>query len=107
VIDDPDGRLAIQHNGIDLPYRTFDKWPQVDQAAIVENKRLGPILAYIAEKQEELDMSRSAKTAPPSRPKQPYVQIRGRSAGPSGAARKIKSQAHGKAAILLPTEGHL
>ena len=61
VIDYPDGRLAIRHNGIDLPYRTFDKRPQVNQAAIVENKRLGPILAYIAEQQKELDMSRSAK----------------------------------------------
>jgi hypothetical protein len=54
-------RLVIRHNGVDLPYRTFDKRPQVNQAAIVENKRLGPILAYIAEKQKELDMSRSAK----------------------------------------------
>jgi hypothetical protein len=63
--DRPDGRLAIRHNGIDLPYRTFDKRPQVNQAAIVENKRLGPVLAYIAEKQKELDMSRSAKA--PSR----------------------------------------
>ena len=61
VIDYPDGRLAIRHNGIDLPYRAFDKRPQVNQAAIVENKRLGPVLAYIAEKQKELDMSRSAK----------------------------------------------
>src|SRR5665811_2015658 len=61
VIDYPDGRLAIRYNGGDLPYRTFDKRPQVNQAAIVENKRLGPILAYIAEKQKELDMSRSAK----------------------------------------------
>ena len=34
---------------------------QVNQAAIVENRRLGPVLAYIAEKQKELDMSRSAK----------------------------------------------
>jgi hypothetical protein len=61
VIDYPDGRLAIRHNGVDLPYRTFDKRPQVNQAAIVENKRLGPILAYIAEQQKLLDMSRSAK----------------------------------------------
>jgi len=61
VIDYPDGRLAIRHNGVDLPYRTFDKRPQVNQAAIVENKRLGPILAYIAEQQKKLDMSRSAK----------------------------------------------
>ena len=61
VIDYPDGRLAIRHNGLDLPYRTFDKRPQVNQAAIVENKRLGPILAYIVEQQKHLDMSRSAK----------------------------------------------
>jgi hypothetical protein len=61
VIDYPDGRLAIRYNGVDLPYRTFDKRPQVNQAAIVENKRLGPILAYIAEQQTKLDMSRSAK----------------------------------------------
>src|SRR5215475_10770553 len=50
VLDYPDGRFAIRHNGVDLPYRTFDKRPQVNQAAIVENKRLGPVLAYIAEK---------------------------------------------------------
>lgn len=61
ILDYPDGRFAIRHNGVDLPYRTFDKRPQVNQAAIVENKRLGPVLAYIAEKQKELDMSRSAK----------------------------------------------
>src|SRR5262245_44330136 len=61
VLDYPDGRFASRHNGVDLPYRTFDKRPQVNQAAIVENKRLGPVLAYIAEKQKELDMSRSAK----------------------------------------------
>src|ERR1700757_1171371 len=51
VFDYPDGRLSIRYNGVDLAYRTFDKRPQVNQAAIVENKRLGPILAYIAEKQ--------------------------------------------------------
>src|SRR5437899_4855194 len=61
VIDYPDGRLAIRYKGVDLPYRTFDKRPQVNQAAIVENKRLGPVLAYIAEQQKQLDMSRSAK----------------------------------------------
>src|SRR5262245_25745297 len=39
VLDYPDGRFSIRHNGVDLPYRTFDKRPQVNQAAIVENKR--------------------------------------------------------------------
>jgi hypothetical protein len=61
VVDYPHGRLAIRYHGVDLPYRTFDKRPQVNQAAIVENKRLGPILAYIAEQQKKLDMSRSPR----------------------------------------------
>jgi hypothetical protein len=61
IIDYPDGRLAIRHNGRDLPYRTFDKLQRVDQAAIVENKRLGGVLAYIAARQQELDMGRSKK----------------------------------------------
>ncbi len=61
VFDYPDGRLAIKHNGRELPYRTFDRRQQVNQAAVVENKRLGPVLAYIAERQKELDMSRSKK----------------------------------------------
>jgi hypothetical protein len=57
----PVARPAIRYHGVDLPYRTFDKRPQVNQAAIIENKRLGPILAYIAEQQKQFDMSRSAK----------------------------------------------
>ena len=61
VFDYPDGRLAIKHNGLEPPYRTFDRRQQMNQAAVVENKRLGPILAYIAERQKELDMGRSKK----------------------------------------------
>ena len=61
VHDYPDGRFAIKHCGIELPYKVFDRRQQVNQAAIVENKRLGPVLAYIAERQKELDMSRSRK----------------------------------------------
>jgi len=66
VCDYPDGRLAIKHKGRELPYRVFDKRQRVNQAAIVENKRLGAVLAYIAERQKELDMSRS-KRAPSRR----------------------------------------
>ncbi len=39
VIDYPDGRLSIGHNGIELAYRTFDKLRQVDQGAVADNKR--------------------------------------------------------------------
>jgi hypothetical protein len=63
IYDYPDGRFVIKHQGRELPYRTFDHRPQVNQGAIVENERLGPVLAYIAERQKELDMSRS-KSAP-------------------------------------------
>jgi hypothetical protein len=59
VYDYPDGRLAIKHKGLSLAYRIFDRRQRVNQAAVVENKRLGPVLAYIAERQKELDMSRS------------------------------------------------
>ncbi len=61
VIDYPDGRLAIRHQGVDLPYRTYDKLRRVTQAAIVENKRLGEVLAYVAQRQQERDEQRSAK----------------------------------------------
>lgn len=61
VIDYPDGRLAIRHNGVDLPYRTDDKLRRVTQAAIVENKRLSEVLAYVAQRQQERDEQRSAK----------------------------------------------
>ena len=34
MIDYPDGRLAIRHHGVDLPYRAFDKRQQVNQAGL-------------------------------------------------------------------------
>ena len=61
IIDYPDGRLAIRHNGLDLPYRIFDKVQKVNLAAIVENKRLGPVLAFIAAQQQARDEGRSKK----------------------------------------------
>jgi hypothetical protein len=35
VIDYPDGRVAIRLNGVDLPYRTFDRLQKVNQAALL------------------------------------------------------------------------
>jgi hypothetical protein len=61
LIDYPDGRLAIRHNGVDLPYRTYDKLRRVTQAAIVENKRLSEVLSYVAQIQQKRDEQRSAK----------------------------------------------
>jgi hypothetical protein len=65
----PDGRVAIRHKGRDLPYRTFDKLRRVDQAAIVENKRLGAVLAHICERQAATARKRNQHA--PSRSFQP------------------------------------
>ena len=50
-MDYPDGRLSIRYRGVELAYRTFDKLRQVSPAAIVENKRLGAVLAMIRDEQ--------------------------------------------------------
>src|SRR5450631_2706518 len=48
----PDGRLEVRWKGRSLPYAAFDKLQRVSHAAIVENKRLGEILAWIKEQQD-------------------------------------------------------
>ena len=65
----PDGRLAIRHEGRDLPFRVFDKLRKVDQAAVVDNKRLGAVLAHIRERQAETVRRRNRDA--PSRSFQP------------------------------------
>ena len=52
VVDFPDGRLEIRHKGRSMPYRTFDKVRRVTETAVIENKRLGGLLALIKQSQE-------------------------------------------------------
>ena len=47
-----DGRLEVRWNGMSLPYQVFDKDQRVNHAAIVENKRLGEVLAFIKSQQD-------------------------------------------------------
>jgi hypothetical protein len=47
-----DGRLDVRWQGLSLSYRVFDKDQRVSQAAIVENKRLGEVLAFIKSQQD-------------------------------------------------------
>jgi hypothetical protein len=51
VVNYPDGRFAIRYNGTTLSFRMFDKIQTVDAGAIVENKRLGAVLALVKEQQ--------------------------------------------------------
>lgn len=48
-----DGRLDVRWKGHSLSYRMFDKDQRVTHAAITENKRLGDVLAYIKERQDQ------------------------------------------------------
>ena len=43
----PDGTVAIMHEGRKINYSIFDKLSQLNQREIVENKRLGSVLAHI------------------------------------------------------------
>ncbi|MFA1674235.1 ISNCY family transposase [Rhizobium mongolense] len=50
-----DGRLDVRWKGYSLPYTVFDKDQRVTHAAITENKRLGDVLSYIKERQDQHD----------------------------------------------------
>jgi hypothetical protein len=51
IFDYPDGRLAIRHQGLDLPYTIFDQVRQVEQGAVMAHKRLDAVLACIRDQQ--------------------------------------------------------
>lgn len=45
VYEYPDGRIEIRANGAALTYRQYDRLSDMDQGAVVDNKRLGHVLA--------------------------------------------------------------
>ncbi len=55
----PDGKIELRSNGIALPCSAYDRLAEVDQGAIVENKRLGHALAVAKRVQEKRDSTRS------------------------------------------------
>ena len=61
-MDYPDGKIVIRYKGQELAYRTFDKIRKVNQAAVIENKRLGPMLEMIKLYQEKHPQKRSGRT---------------------------------------------
>ncbi len=73
VCDYPDGRLEIEHDGVSLAYRTFDKHRTVNRASIVENKRLSETLEIIAAMQAKRDEQRNVRSAPRRRGQGPNM----------------------------------
>ena len=55
----PDGRIEPRANGIALTFTTYDKLSEVNQGAIVDNKRLGHVLQLDQYVQEKRDNTRS------------------------------------------------
>lgn len=51
VVNYPDGRFAVRHEGVDLPFRVFDKIATVAPGTVVERKRLGEALAHVQTQQ--------------------------------------------------------
>ncbi len=87
VAEYPDGKIELWADGTALPYTTYDRLSEIDQGAIVDNKRLGHTLAIAAELQAQRDdrrqvgPSRTLAGEPP-RPRTPPRR-------PSGSGRSI------------------
>ena len=72
----PDGTVAIMHEGRKINYSIFNKLARLQQNEVVENKRLGAVLAHIQQQHEELEKqnkSSRAKKSMPSRKAQKVV----------------------------------
>lgn len=62
VYEYPDGRIEARADGTSLPYTIYDRLPEIDQGAIVENKRLGHVIQIAQSVQELRDNRRSSST---------------------------------------------
>ena len=51
----PDGTVALMHEGRKINYSVFNKLAGLQQNQVVENKRLGSVLAHIQQQHEELE----------------------------------------------------
>ncbi|MEY9195307.1 hypothetical protein ABIA16_000423 [Sinorhizobium fredii] len=103
-----DGRLDVRWKGHSLPYRVFDKDQRVTHAAIIENKRLSDVLAYIKERQDQLPSPKvktnSEKIGYTPRGRKPgkRTEFRERSSGHCSAATGAFPARCGGARATLP-----
>ena len=80
VVNYPDGRFAVRHAGMDLPFRVFDKIASVAPGRIVESKRLGEALAYVQAQQAAYPTNQrrgaTGRARPPNNLEEPGVASR-------------------------------
>lgn len=60
IYESENGSVELRCEGQTLPYALFDKNPHVAQGEVVENKRLGAVLAVIQQGQMDRDRARFA-----------------------------------------------
>jgi Winged helix-turn helix len=82
VVNYPDGRFAVQFEGMPLSFRVFDKIQTVQPGAIVDNKRLGAALALVKEQQAAYPPHQRrhhpARQRPPNNLEAPGMPTKGR-----------------------------
>ena len=82
VVNYPDGRFAVQFEGVSLPFRVFDKIQTVQPGEIVGNKCLGAALALVKEWQDAYPHQRRrhhpARQRPPNNLEAPGMPTKGR-----------------------------
>jgi hypothetical protein len=90
VVNYPDGRFAVQHNGVALPYRVLDKIRTVEPGTIVENKRLTEALTHVRAQQAAYPPRQRrhdpARQRPPNNLEAPGLPSKGRPARKATAA---------------------
>jgi hypothetical protein len=98
VVNYPDGRFVIQHDGVSLPFRVFDKIQTVQPGAIVENKRLGAALALVKAHQETYAPNQRrrhpARQHRPNNLEAPGMPTKGRPSRDVAAAAAAKPEVH-------------
>ena len=80
VVNYPDGRFAVRHAGMDLPFRVFDTIATVTPGAVIERKRLGEALAHVQARQAAYAANQrrgaSGRARPPNNLEAPGVPAR-------------------------------
>ena len=98
VVNYPDGRFVIQFEGVSLPFRVFDKIQTVQPGAIIENKRLGAVLALVKAHQETYAPNQRrrhpARQHRPNNLESPGMPTKGRPSREVTAAAATKPEVH-------------
>jgi hypothetical protein len=82
VVNYPDGRFAVQSDGVSLPFRTFDKVQTIQPGTIVDHKRLSAVLTMVQARQAAYAPNRQrghvARQRPPNNLEAPGLPSKGR-----------------------------